>query len=104
MPYTRAGIAFAAGSDTSYEAGIRAHQFVQAQGIAVYRWVKSRGAYGSTQKEAEAALHMGRPSLCARFKALEEVQAIRKTEQRRAGCTAYVVTGQRVPVQMELMA
>lgn len=90
MGYTRAGTPFASRSDTSYEAALHAQAFVSEQGVTVFRWLRTTGASGGTQKEAAAALGIARPSLCARFKALEDAGAIRKTAKRRAGCAAYV--------------
>ena len=90
MPYT-AGVPFAPGSDTSYEAALRAAPFVAEQGVKVYRWLRTRGASGGTQKEAAFALSLERPSLCARFKALEQHTAIEKTPGRRGGCAVYRV-------------
>lgn len=100
MAYTRAGQPFAAPSDTSYEAAIQARAFVAEQGMAVYRWLKQQ-AKGGTQKEAAAALNIGRPSVCARFKGLEDAMAIRKTSARRGKCTVYEVCG-AVPSQLGL--
>ena len=90
MPYTRAGLPFAAQSDTSYEAALKARKFVAAQGLRVWRWLREVCVpSGGTQKEAAEALNMGRPSLCARFKALEDAGAIVKTAYRRDGCAVY---------------
>ncbi len=90
MPYT-SGIPFAPNSPTSYEAALRAAPFVAEQGVKVYRWLSTRGDSGGTQKEAAVALGMERPSLCARFNALEERLAIEKTDERRGGCAVYRV-------------
>lgn len=96
----RTGLPFAAGSETSYEAAIRAQQFVSAQGLLVWRWLSARGALGGTMKEAAAALGIGRPSLCARFRGLEHAGAIRKLAVKRAGCVAYSVTHRAPPQQL----
>lgn len=77
------------GSDTSRDAAIRAQAFVGEQGATVYAWIASQGAHGGTQKEAERALGIGRPSLCARFRALELTSAILKTGERRGSCVVY---------------
>ena len=100
MPYTPHGEPAAPGSETSYEAALRASTFVAAQGLRVYRWLQSR--VDATQKEASTALGIDRASLCARFKALEDAGAIAKTSLRRAGCTAYQVIGPE-PVQLGLL-
>ena len=102
MPYTRSGVAFATGSDTSYEAALKAQPFVSQQGMEVYRWLQRRTEHGGTQKEAEQLLCIGRPSICARFKALEDAGAIGKTDERRLGCAVYRVTG-RQPEQLRLL-
>lgn len=98
MPHTKHGEPYAGGSETSYEAALRARQFVSEQGLRVFQWLKRRGT--GTQREAERELHIARPSLCARFKALEDVGAIRKTSVKRDGCTAYQVTSVDVPEQL----
>jgi len=92
MAHTRDGIAYAGGSDTSYEAAIKARHFVSEQGMRVYHWLKDRGT--GTRKEAECELHISTQSLCARLKALEDAGAIRKTGDKRLGCVAYEVIGQ----------
>lgn len=102
MPQTRAGVPFALGSDTSYEAALHAAKFVSAQGIKVYTWLKAQGSQGGTRKEAESALGMKTQSLCARLKALEEAHAIAKVDGRkRDGCAVYRVIG-RQPEQLAL--
>ncbi len=102
VPQTVHGVPYAPGSDTSYEAALRASAFVCQQGLRVYRWVRAQGPHGATQKEAETALGITRQSLCARFKALEDVDAVQKTARRRGGCGVYVVT-QAPPVQLGLL-
>lgn len=103
MGYTRAGEPFANGSETSFEAALHARQFVSEQGVKVYRWLRERRDYGGTQKEAEAALAVARPSLCARFKALEDFKAIQQTSVKRDGCRVYVVTKTSPPAQLRLL-
>lgn len=99
MAHTRDGIAYAGGSETSYEAAIRARKFVSQQGMEVFAWLKSCGPHGGTRKELEAAIGIKTPSACARLKALEDAGAIRKTTEKRDGCAAYIVIG-RVQQQM----
>lgn len=77
------------GSDTSKDAAERARAFVGQQGDRVLAWIRSVGEHGATQKEAAQALKIGRPSLCARFRALEQLKAITKTTARRGGCVVY---------------
>ncbi len=79
------------GSDTSKAAALKARDFVGKQGAQVLALIRCHGELGSTQKEAEAVLHIGRPSLCARFRALEQTKAIVKTTERRGGCVVYRV-------------
>ena len=102
MAYTRDNIAFAAGSETSYLAALQARKFVARQGVVVYRWLRKRGQHGGTQVECAAHLGISRPSLCARFRGLEQAGAIAKTAVKRAGCFAYVVTGP-MPAQLSLL-
>lgn len=82
---------FASGSATSEVAARKAQDFVGPQGIAVWSWLRRQGATGGTQREASEALHLGRPSICARFHALEQCGEIVKTAGRRRGCVVYVV-------------
>ncbi len=79
------------GSATSKDAAIRAQDFVGEQGHRVLAWIEKQGERGATQKEAEAGLRIGRPSIAARFWALEGVHAILKTSERRGGCAVYRV-------------
>lgn len=93
MPYT-ADIPWAKGSQTSYEAALAARKFVSRQGLEVYRWLVWRRAYGGTQVEAALALGIARPSLCARFRGLEQAGAIRCNKtRRRDGCAVYEIAG-----------
>lgn len=103
MAYTREGVPFASGSETSYEAALHAKTFIGEQGVRVFRWLKSRGEYGGTQREAEADIRISRQSLCARFKALEDAGAIRKTRVKRAACVVYQTTGSVPPEQLTLL-
>lgn len=82
---------FDSASDTSRDAAVRAERFVCAQGLEVLHWMQDQGAHGATQKEASDALRIGRPSICARFHALEKRGALVKTTQRRDGCAVYQV-------------
>lgn len=77
------------GSETSKAAAERARAFVGEQGATVLAWLRQRGDKGSTQKETASVLGIGRPSLCARFRALEQVHAILKTSERRGNCVVY---------------
>jgi len=95
MPYLHSStyeLPFASGSDTSRAAAKRAEAFVGPQGADVLRWFIERGARGGTQKEAAAALGLGRPSVCARVNALEKCGwLIKSVSERRAGCAVYFV-------------
>jgi hypothetical protein len=100
MGHTRDGQPYAGGSETSYEAALRAKAFVSEQGLRVFQWLKGKGSRGGTQREAERELHISRPSLCARFKALTDAGAIRATVAKREHCAVYVTTGGTVPQQL----
>lgn len=76
-------------SETSKAAAIKAEPFIAAQGRTVSAWIGRQGERGGTQKEAAAALGIGRPSLCGRFRALELTSRILKTGERRGGCRVY---------------
>lgn len=91
MPYLDAAreLPFQSGSDTSREAALAAKQFVGQQGVAVLKAIADCGPAGATQKEISAALGIGRPSICARFNALEQSWRIVKTAHRRNGCAVY---------------
>ena len=102
MPRTAHGTPYAAHSDTSYMAALQAQAFVSKQGLAVWTWL-CRRPHGGTQREAARALEIGRPSLCARFRALEEAGAITKTEARRDGCVVYRATDRERPEQLRLV-
>lgn len=102
MAYT-SGIPFAAGSETSFKAALQARQFIGRQGVQVYHYLAQCGARGATQREAAASLGIGRPSLCARFKALEQAGAIQPLPgTTRERCTVYQVTGP-MPAQLKLL-
>jgi hypothetical protein len=95
MPYVdpiNRDLPFQSGSETSHDAAIHAKDFVGDQGLTVLAWIRRRGDFGATQKEASAALGIGRPSLCARFRALEQAGSISKTTSRRCGCAVYQAT------------
>ena len=79
------------GSATSKDAAIRAQDFVGEQGQRVLIWIAKQGEHGATQREAAAALTIGRPSIAARFNALAGTHAILKTGTRREGCAVYRV-------------
>lgn len=93
MPYLDASysLPFASGSDTSHAAAVRSRHFIGQQGEDVWRFVAICGARGATQKEIAASLQLGRPSVCARTRALELAGRLVKTTQRRAGCAVYLV-------------
>lgn len=89
MPYlAQLGLPYASGSDTSRDAAIAAASFVCAQGRLVLAYIRQRGS--ATQREASEGLGIGRPSCCARFRALELCGAIAKTSARRQACAVYV--------------
>lgn len=92
MPYAdpiNRELPFQSQSETSHDAAVQARDFVGKQGVQVWCWFESRGAYGGTQREAAEALGIGRPSIAARVNALEQQGRLRKTAQRRAGCSVY---------------
>lgn len=89
MPYTNAGLPFQSQSDTSRDAALAVERFVGEQGETVYAWLAERP--DGTQKEASASLGIGRPSICARFHALEAAGRIVKLKHRRDGCAVYIV-------------
>lgn len=78
------------GSETSRSAAERAKDFVGEQGAVVLRFILTRGLKGATQKEISEALNIGRPSICARVRALEQTQQIEKTTAKRGNCFVYV--------------
>lgn len=85
---------YAKGSETSKAAAVKARDFVAEQGFTVLAWITAQGEHGATQKEAErpkasGGLGIGRPSLAARFNALERKAWITKTTRRRDGCAVY---------------
>lgn len=79
-------------SETSKAAAEKARAFVGEQGERVLAWLRSREAHGGTQKEAHEGTGIERPSLAARFNALEHVGDIRKTTEKRGGCYVYRVS------------
>lgn len=91
MPYADQSYAlpFTSGSETSREAAIKAADFVGQQGEVVYAWFADQ-IEGGTQREASEALQIGRPSICARTRALELAGRLVKTENRRQGCAVYI--------------
>jgi len=90
MPYTQSALPWAPGSETSHDAAIAAQAFVGRQGARVLEAIRSTGSHGMTQRECAIGLDIGRPSICARVRALEQAGSIRKTDQRRGGCVVYV--------------
>lgn len=90
MPYTASlSLPFASGSDTSRDAAVKAESFALTQEQEVFIYISACGSDGATQKEIARALGLGRPSVCARCRALEQRAWIRKTAARREGCVAY---------------
>lgn len=91
MPYTNSTppLPFQSGSETSRDAALKALRFVGDQGVTVLDYIRECGRFGVTQKEAAEELHIGRPSICARFNALEKSGEIVKTTERRSGCAVY---------------
>lgn len=93
MPYAlpaQGALPYAANSDTSRDAALKARDFVGAQGRKVLGWFEGRGTFGGTQREASAALHIERASIAARVNALEKQGQLRKTAERRDACAVYV--------------
>lgn len=80
---------YAKGSATSRDAALAVRSYIAQQGEIVYAWIAECGSGGATQKEASAALGIGRPSMAARFNALAQAGRIRKTDQRRQACAVY---------------
>lgn len=91
MPYTATQpiLPWQAGSETSHEAAVHAKAFAGEQQQRVYRYLQS--VDGATQKACSEVLGIGRPSIAARFRELEQLGMISKTLQRRAGCCVYSV-------------
>lgn len=89
MPYTQDGLPFQSNSTTSREAALRAVKFVGEQGVTVLDFIRDRGTWGATQKEACDELRIGRPSMCARFRALEQSGEIVKVAETRDYCRVY---------------
>lgn len=94
MPYTagQPSLPWQAGSATSHDAAMKAQGFSGEQAYRVLGFLRWCGAGGATQKEAEHSLQIGRPSLCARFRELEQAGQIMKTAERRQGCAVYKAT------------
>lgn len=94
MPYLDAPnyeLPYQSGSDTSGDAALEAKAFVGRQGLEVLWWFEQWGEYGGTQKDVATALKIGRPSVCARVRALEQQGKLVKTNRRRDGCVVYRV-------------
>ena len=93
MPYLDSAnydLPYASESETSRDAAVQARKFVGRQGLTVLAWFVSRGAYGGTQREASAALVIGRPSIAARVHALEATKRLVKVAGvRRGGYQVY---------------
>lgn len=94
MPDTAQGqLPYAPQSETSLEAAKRADRFVWQQGLRVLHFLQGAGACGATQKEIAHALAIGRPSVCARVRALETHGRVWKTTARRGHCAVYLAVG-----------
>lgn len=91
MPYTaQQTLPYAAGSDTSHEAAVKARDFVGPQGDAVWAYVRGWGLYGATQKEISAGTGIGRASVAARCHALWRQARLEKLDTKREGCAVYI--------------
>lgn len=90
MPYlgTNYELPFQSQSPTSHDAAVAAAEFIGLQGERVFEWFE-RQAGGATQREASEALGIGRPSMCARVRALELAGRLVKCSGRRQGCAIY---------------
>lgn len=90
MPYTQAGLPYASGdSDTSHDAAVAALAFVGPQGQKVLDAIQHSA--GLTQPEISLRCGIGRASVCARVRALEQAGKVRKIDGvRRGGCAVYV--------------
>ncbi len=89
-------VPYQSGSETSREAASRVKDFVGEQGERVLTWLRERGTHGATQREAAEELFLDpgkRPSMCARFRALELRGDLINTRAKRNGCAVYVVAG-----------
>jgi hypothetical protein len=91
-PVRRLSTPYARGSVTSKAAARKADHFVGVQGATVLTAIRQAGERGLTQKECHAVTGIERPSLCARFNALEQRGDIQKTAQVREHCAVYRVT------------
>ena len=79
------------GSDTSKAAAECAVAFARIQRERLYGAIAIHERHGLTQKEAHIELAIERASLCFRFRELERAGRIRKIDDVRKGCHAYVV-------------
>ena len=93
MPYTNSSPSLPFSEPTtSRDAALKARRFVGKQGRDVLAWFRERGSYGGTQKEAAAALDIGRASICARVNALEKAgQLVKSITDRREACSVYFI-------------
>lgn len=90
MPYAdpaNQALPFASGSDTSHDAAVTMRVHHGAQSLAVLGLFLSGNAW--TQREIAARLGIGRPSVCARVRELEQAGRIVKTAERRESCAVY---------------
>jgi DNA-binding MarR family transcriptional regulator len=98
MPYLDPAnhqLPFQSGSETSRDAAVKAQRFVGKQGADVLHFLEWAGDCGATQREIAEALHIGRPSVCARVRALEQCGDVVKTPARRQNCAVYCYRGPR---------
>lgn len=94
MPYARPAqqeLPWQAGSDTSHDAAVAADGFANHQRARYFQWLRDRGEWGGTDKEAHAALGIERSSLCCRRMELRRQGRVEKTEMRREGCAVFRV-------------
>jgi hypothetical protein len=94
MPYldVHQQIPFASGSESSRETAVAMRDFIGPQGERVYARIAAYPLNGQTQKEIASALDLGRASVCARVRALEQAGRIVKIpDLRRGGCCCYTV-------------
>lgn len=90
-PAPRLSTPYQASSPTSRAAAVKAQAFVGQQGETVLAAIQKTGERGLTQKEAKAVTGIDRPSLAARFNALERCRLIVKTDRKREGCAVYLM-------------
>jgi hypothetical protein len=75
---------------TSRDAAVAAQSFFVSQQQRVLDWFRSRGAYGGTMGECEAALLMKRQSICARVDELRKAKQLIDTTEIRNRCRVHL--------------